>query len=126
MSTKKWDKPDGAPVGGTDAWFYDNDFGGEDGILGGMEVSRLCEKENAGSRCFSPKKGQGDYRNGYKIKGRDPPNPSEKFGFGRGGGGGARGGGGTVEEEGGAGAGTAVRGGTVGAVAAILSWPTCP
>ncbi|TLD32022.1 Guanine nucleotide-binding protein alpha-3 subunit [Venturia nashicola] len=68
-SGKSWDKNSGAPVPGINNWMYAAEQG-DDGFLGGDEVSGICEQQELSSRCFTPKWGTGDYRNGVKIKGR--------------------------------------------------------
>lgn len=68
-SNKSFDRLQGAPIGGPFNWMYANNAAnGDDDWLGGEEVSTMCERENRSSRCFTPNV---DYRNGYKIKGRD-------------------------------------------------------
>lgn len=68
-STKSWDKNTGSPCGGLTNWMYAADKAhGDDDHLGGDEVSKLCNAQGKSSRCFDPKS---DYRNGYKIKGRE-------------------------------------------------------
>ncbi|RDI84252.1 hypothetical protein Vi05172_g5699 [Venturia inaequalis] len=69
MSTKSWDKNTGSPCGGLKNWMYarGKEYG-DDGHLGGYEVSGLCDQYGLSSRCFNPKK---EFRkDGLKIKGR--------------------------------------------------------
>ncbi|QDS73395.1 hypothetical protein FKW77_007734 [Venturia effusa] len=78
-ATKLWDKGQGAPIGGPQNWMYAKDPGqGDDGYLGGNEVSDLCGALKKESKCFSPKNNL-DYHNGDNSAGTDhwpKPTPS--------------------------------------------------
>ncbi|RDI86226.1 Guanine nucleotide-binding protein alpha-3 subunit [Venturia inaequalis] len=76
-SKKSWDKDSGAPCGGLTNWMYANGKDkGDDGLLGGNEVSDLYQLYLLSSRCFNPKKP----KDGLKIKGRQVHD--EKVGIG--------------------------------------------
>ncbi|KAE9989178.1 hypothetical protein EG328_000110, partial [Venturia inaequalis] len=75
-STKSWDKDQGAPIGGLMNWMYaETRDHGDDTLLGGDEISDLCNKFRMSSRCFNPRARY--WNEGLTIKGRTVETPAK-------------------------------------------------